>query len=217
MIKYFGVFVLVSIVVYTSPAQENQPLKNDIGFNTTTIFSGLLNSGSGPFNLMYKRQTGENTALRYGLSFSASLNSGNNNSGTQPYTIPYAYLFMPSVGKEWQRTISARWMWYGGADVRPSISFNKTTTYQNGIETQFNSTDTYGLGLAPFLGVRLIISKNFYVATEARITALYSFQKNLTRALNQNTGVVTTLQDYSVSTFSFASSSAAGIYLFYRF
>ena len=90
-------------------AQETlKAIKNDIGFNTNFILNGIFNSGSNPFSFVYKRQLTEQRAWRSGVSFNVNINS----ISGQPtnYSQQTFYSINPSIGKEWQLSLSKRWI-----------------------------------------------------------------------------------------------------------
>ena len=207
--------VTLGLFCTTLQAQENQKeIKNNLGFNTNVIFNGLLNTGGGQYNLMYKRETSANHAIRYGLTFGVNLIS---ESGMNPnYSTNNNYNFSPSVGKEWQISVSKKWIWYYGADIRLNLSGSTIESYTNSIKSSRQQTDRYGISFNPFLGIRYAISDRLYLATEANLSISYASQKikNLTCDVN---GLSTVTQDYSNQLYNAGTGSAVGIFVFYRF
>jgi hypothetical protein len=192
---------------------EIQKIKNDIGFNTNIVLNGILNSSGGPFVFMYKRQLDDNKALRYGLTLNVSLSSPSgtiNNVSDQS-----SYLVNPSIGKEWQSTISKRWIWYRGMDVRGTINQNKFSNYFNTNQVNEQERLAYGISLSPLIGVRFAITDRLYAATEANLSIGYSFERITNKSFTN--GNQTSIDEFSSNRFSVGTVSAFGIFLFYRF
>lgn len=191
---------------------EMQNIKNDIGFNTNIVLNGILNSSGGPFVFMYKRQLDDNKAIRYGLALNVSLSStsGTPNNGTETS----AYSVNPSVGKEWQSTLSKRWIWYRGMDIRGIINQSKFTDF-NVNQSNERKNLVYGVSFSPLIGVRFAITNRLYAATEANFNIGYYFEKTTTKSFTN--GNQTSIEEFSNNRFNVGTASAFGIFLFYRF
>ncbi len=211
-IKILSVFIVATI--QTCLAQDKAlETKNDIGFNTNIILNGILNSTGAPFVFMYKRQVDENKAIRYGVSFNLNLSSpsGTINNGTNQSSV----FVNPSIGKEWQATISKRWIWYRGVDIRGSISQSSFSNYFNGVQSSSQDRSSYGLFIAPLIGVRFAISERLYAATEANLSIGYSVEKTSNKSFIN--GNQSTVDDFTNNRFSAGTAPAFGVFLFYRF
>ncbi|HTJ50156.1 MAG TPA: hypothetical protein VL443_11915 [Cyclobacteriaceae bacterium] len=187
--------------------------KHDIGFNTTFLFDGIFNSGSGPFTLMYKQYKSENKALRLGLTTSFNFNSNNANVNTSSYTDwSYANIYF-TLGKEFQHHINNKWVWYGGGDLQPHYSFNNNLYYTGTTKTTTYKDSSIGMGLRPFLGIRYNFNSRLYVSAEAGVTLDYRYVKSYAKDEVGNT----VFRDTKGNNLAMALSSASGLYLFYRF
>ncbi len=213
--KYVFTFLAACIFSFSNAQEDLKEIKNDIGFNTNIILSGLFNTGGGSYNLMYKRQIAPNKALRYGLNFSVNLNS-HSSGGTNYYYITNYYNINPSIGKEWQLSITKKWMWYYGGDFRLNLYNYTTDNYQNNSLSSTNQTGSYGLSFVPFLGLRFVATERLYFSTEANLSIGYSYQKNKNITYDFN-GVSTVNQDYATNTVFSNTGSAVGVFIFYRF
>lgn len=205
-----AVLLLSKIAIAQDPPKE---LKNDIGFNTNFVLNGIFNSSGGPFVFVYKRQVAPNKALRYGISFNINLNSQSGSQGN--YTLQDFVNVNPSFGKEWQRQLSKRWIWYYGGDIRASIFQDSFKNYQNNQQIFADERNIYGLSIAPFLGLRFAISERLYAATEASLSVGYRYQNAINRQFTG--GVQTSSTQNNFNTFSANTASAFGIFIFYRF
>jgi hypothetical protein len=206
--------LVAAISFNVSVAQdETQKMKNDIGFNTNIVLNGILNSSGGPFVFMYKRQLDDNKALRYGLALNMSLSSPSgflNNSSDQS-----SFSVNPSFGKEWQSSLSKRWIWYRGVDIRGIINQNKFSNYFNGNQTFERENLAYGISFSPLIGVRFAITNRLYAATEANFSIGYNFEKSTSKSFIN--GNQTSIEEFSNNRFNVGTASAFGIFLFYRF
>jgi hypothetical protein len=206
--------LVAAISINVCVGQDETPkMKNDIGFNTNIVLNGILNSSGGPFVFMYKRQLGDNKALRYGLTLNVSMSSpsGTLNNGSDQSS----YFVNPSFGKEWQSTISKRWIWYRGMDIRGTISQNKFSNYFNGNETFQQERLAYGISFSPLIGVRFAITNRLYAATEANFNIGYNFENIITKSFIN--GNQTSIDEFSNNRFNVGTVSAFGVFLFYRF
>ncbi len=211
--RIFSLFITAICMNLCFAQDEMQKTKNDIGFNTNIVLNGILNSSGGPIVFMYKRQLDDNKALRYGLALNVSLSlpSGALNYGTETS----AYFVNPSFGKEWQSTMSKRWIWYRGMDIRGTINQNKFTNYITVNQANEQETLSYGISFSPLIGVRFAITNRLYAATEANFNVGYNFEKITTKSFIN--GNQTSREEFSNNRFSVGTASAFGIFLFYRF
>ena len=186
--------------------------KHDVGFNTTFLFDGIFNSGSGPFTLMYKKYKPENKAIRLGLTTSFNINSNKDNISTSNYSNSSSADIYLTIGKEFQHQIN-KWVWYGGGDLQPHYSFNNSSYYSGSTKTATNKNSSLGIGLRPFLGIRYNINSRLYLAAEAGVTINYDHSKSYVKSESFNT----VTRDTKGNNVSMALGSASGLYLFYRF
>jgi len=187
--------------------------KNDIGFNTTFVLQGLINSDQTPFSLMYKRYKAENKAWRLGVDTYVNINKTDSKTSTSNFT-DYSSGYVGLVGgMEVQRKIDKRWVWYYGGDFLPYYSFNNQDNFSNGelfYETQY---DEFGLGFRPFLGIRFDISPRLYVSAEANVLLSYARWKNYSSfAISPDPST-----DTEGTRFIFSANPASGLYLYYKF
>ena len=195
-------------------AQETlKAIKNDIGFNTNFILNGIFNSGSNPFSFVYKRQLTEQRAWRSGVSFNVNINS----ISGQPtnYSQQTFYSINPSIGKEWQLSLSKRWIWYYGSDFRASFSGSHYNYYSNGRISNEHQQNYFGLFVAPFLGIRFVINERLYAATEASLSIGYNHQQGSDTSFDN--GTQNSSLEYTTNGFTANTASAFGIFIFYRF
>ena len=187
-------------------------LKNDIGFNTTFILNGILNTEPTPITLMYKRYTKDYQAFRIGLSTRTNLAktkaSINDSISSNKNSLFHLSL---SLGKEFQRELNKNWIWYFGADLVPSYSFSKD--FKSGLSlngTNKRKTETYSLSAKPFMAIRFNIHKRLYLSAEASLSVGYT---KISQAYTNSTFN----PDTDASSFYIALSPAAGLFLFHRF
>lgn len=205
-----------------------QKYSKDIGFNTSILLNGILYSGGSPFDLMLKKQKTSNTAFRFGVSIYASASNDINVYNQQGYNQYSNYNLSISVGKEIQKQINKRWIFYYGTDMAPFINFNQRKNYaQNNPPNQSyylfnqNNTITYGLRLIPFLGIRFDINERLYIATQINLICSLN-RKEASQKLVDANSISSNNYIYNSSTRSFNEGSlnlnpASGIFFFYRF
>jgi len=214
MRKIICLATTVLLLAEIATAQDApKEVKNDVGFNTAFVLDGILNANGGPFVFVYKRQLASNKALRYGVSFNINLNLHSGSQGN--YTISDFVNVNPSFGKEWQNQLTKRWIWYYGGDIRAFIWQNSFSNYQNNQQNIRQENNSYGLSIAPFLGLRFAISERLYAATEASLNVGYRYQNNIERQFTG--GVQTNSSQNNFNSFSANTASAIGIFIFYRF
>ncbi len=208
-----GPLVFILFVSLNAFSQENSqaPLTKDIGFNTTFIFQGILNSGATPFSLMYKKYTSENTANRIGLNLSFNVNEVNGGLNANYNENTYANLEL-SLGKERQKPINEKWTWFYGGDILPFYTLSNSDIFQSGQKFLTNESSTVGLGLRPFIGVRFNINTRLYLSAEASINARYSYTKNSQDYVQPGWSD----DDKEVHNISFFANPATGLFLYYR-
>ena len=122
----------------------------------------MFNSNQTPFSLMYKKYTSENRAIRLGASINTNWNKAHpSDSSYFNFTnVSNSYADVSLViGKEIQKSISPKWIWYYGADLVPAFYLTKSTNYQSGIKLSENSYTSLGLSARPFLGIRFAINQ----------------------------------------------------------
>lgn len=204
---------LILFLCVNAFAQENPPpvLTKDIGFNTTFIFQGILNSGSAPFSLMYKKYTSENAANRFGLDVSFNMNNVNGSLNANYDENTDADIEL-SLGKERQKPINEKWTWFYGGDVLPFYSLSRSQVFQNGQKVMTGQSSSAGLGLRPFIGVRFNVNTRLYLSAEASVNARYAYTKNSQDYVQPGW----TDDDKEIHRISFFAYPANGLFLYYR-
>lgn len=195
-------------------AQENiQPsYSRDIGFNTTFIFEGIFNSGSTPFTLMYKKYVSENKANRFGMDLSFALNDTDSQGSLSYGETSHATLRL-NFGREIQRAITTKWVWFYGGDLVPFYSFYDNENFQNDLLYSNDESSSLGLTLRPFLAIRFNITPRLYLSAEASLNLSYT----LTEQLQEFPQANEVRRDTKMSNIAFNARAANGLFLFYRF
>lgn len=196
-------------------AQSTDPVKpkQEIGFNTNFLLYGLLDSEGSPFDLMYKKQRSETTAMRWGLSFYIS-KSFSPSSYQSNYSTDDNYSVSISFGKEFQKHFAARWIFYYGFDLLPEYGRSSSENISNQITTNTYQNYRYGVSLQPFLGLRFVINQRLYISTESPLQLSYRFNKANWFYFN---GIDATRFTKKEPTFTMSILPASGINAFYRF
>lgn len=198
-------------------ADTVKTFKQDVGFNTTFVLDGVFSSSWMPFTLMYKKYSSDRSATRLGASLNIdwsdpSSYSGDNNQSASYISSAFVSL---SIGREFQKRINNKWVWYYGADLVPSFSQTQYVYYQNGIRVQKNDGKTYGVSARPFLGIRFDINHRLYLSAEANLSAGYKRNINKQELSYPNNPV--SKGESKGSNVSFSMSPASGLFLYYRF
>lgn len=207
--------ILFLSISFPSGAQEipESTFSHDIGFNTSFILEGILSSSTTPFAMMYKKYTAENRANRFGADLSLSLNKLSGSSSSSYYDKYSRANVRLLIGKEIQRPITTKWIWFYGGDVEPFYNFYHVKGYQNDELSTVSETSEVGVNLRPFLAIRYNINSRLYLSTEASVNLSYSFQRQLVEYPMMGTPG----RDTESHGLSFYAGSAHGIFLFYRF
>lgn len=224
--KFCASSLLVSASISFAFAQEStnssNNFKHDIGFNTSFILDGILNTGGNSLSLLYKTYGSDHTAWRFGIngSFRSDKNSADSVSGPQAvYTAEYSTVNLEiTIGREFQKPINQKWTWYYGVDLIPFYSLSEDKTFFNytapGAMRESENT-SYGLQLRSFLAIRFNINERLYLSAEASARVGYSRRSSYTSAPDyQNALSITETQGHGVF---FSASPASGIFLNYRF
>lgn len=201
----------------TSPSDAFE--KNDLGISTNFLIQNLFSTAGSPATLMYKRNTSENSANRFGISASLSSSKNNpdgpNTSPHQNYSNTYVDL---SFGKEKRNTISKSWMWYFGGDILPSYSSNSSKTYDsNNVIIADNNGKQYGLTARPFMGIRFNISPKLYLSAEAAINIRYLRTQQQQKSYNPNSFPQEQNNKLKGTATSLNFVPASGLFIYYRF
>ena len=225
--------ILTTAAITSCFCQDLPDLKayrSDIGFNTNFVFSGIFNSGTtgNPFDVMLKKQKNANNALRFGTSLSVN-NYNDLSYSPQNYNQYSNYNFSISLGKEFQKQINKRWIFYYGTDIAPFVLFYKTENYIQEPNTlnlepyllYSNSSNSYGLRVIPFLGIRFNINERLYVATQTNLFISLN-RKTVTQKSIDNSNSSPGNYNYYSSQKIFNEGTvnitpASGIFIFYRF
>jgi hypothetical protein len=197
-------------------AQENETktFKHDIGFNTAFILQGVFNTNSStPFTLMYKTYQNDKKALRFGVGGSFNVNDFNDKAVNSNYYNNSNISINISVGKEFQQSISQKWMWYSGGDIVSSYYSATNDYFQDNLKIQTQRNYNLGIGIRPFIGIRFNINSRLYLSAEASLTSQYTFSSQYAKIVNSNT----VTSDRKGSDVSTSLSPASGLFLYYRF
>jgi len=191
----------------------SQTYTRDIGFNTTFILQGILQSGQTPFSLMFKKYTAENKAIRIGADVFFNLDDTNANSGSTYYFNNSAASVYLAIGKEFQKPIDKRWTWYFGGDVVPFYTMANQDYYALGTLNSESENNSVGVGLRPFLGIRFNLNPRLYLSAEANLGLQYAYRTNTIQYTDTSEPTV----DNENNNISFSMNPASGLFLYYRF
>lgn len=210
-----SVLMLISSYTFSQDLPDLKKYSKDIGFNTSVLLNGIINSSGSPFDLMLKKQRTSNTATRFGMSLYADINT-NTSTGSNSYYQYNNYRMSISVGKEKQNQLSKRWIFYYGGDLAPFYQFNKRRYYNSNKLQDENGDTEIGLRVSPFLGIRFQINERLYLGTEALLRLSYSFKEASWKSYNGFNN------DYTKNNESFnnlhaQAIPATGVFIFYRF
>ncbi len=208
--------IALSTLTFIATAQtspEEKEYSNDVGFNTTFLLEGIINSGQTPFTLMYKKYKDNNNPLRLGVRINANLTNTKENSPSN-FANQSSFSFSGVVGKEFQKEINRNWIWYYGGDLIPSFIFSKLEYSNNNGYNQTTIDNRLGIGIMPFLGVRFNINSKLYLSTEFSFGPSYSY--TWTKREEGYPGNISNT-DLEVGRFNFSMNPAYGLFLYYRF
>lgn len=208
--------IALSTLTFIATAQtspEEKEYANDVGFNTTFLLEGIINSGQTPFTLMYKKYKDNNNPLRLGVRLHMNLSDVNDN-GSSNYNYTSDASFSAVVGKEFQKEINKNWVWYFGGDIVPTIGYYDYEYRSSNDYRQTVNTKSVGLGFKPFLGIRFNINSRLYLSTEFSFGPSYSY--TWTKREEGYPGNISNT-DVEVGRFNFSMSPAYGLFLYYRF
>jgi hypothetical protein len=172
--------------------------------------------------MMYKRQNKKNNgAWRLGIGFMQNVADS-----TLPVK-PWAYMIYRlktnlSIGYEWQKNISPKFLFYYGADIKVALDYEKKSGTRNGwivngvlnYESGFIEKTDIIYSINPFLGFRYQASRRFYIATEVSINGFVNDYKHIERFKFSN-GIAWDDDDLLHTGISFQPYS--GVYIFYQF
>lgn len=209
----FSAIILCCTIRLFAQEEVPQTFRRDIGFNTTFILQGILQSGQTPFSLMFKKYTAENRAIRIGADVFFNLDNTDAYVGSTYYFNTSAASLYLTIGKEFQKPIDKRWTWYYGGDVVPFFAMNNQDYYQGGNLSSETESNSAGVSLRPFLGIRFNLNPRLYLSAEANLGLQYAYRKNYI----QYTGNAEPAVDNSNNNISFTMNPASGLFLYYRF
>ena len=232
MKKIFAAFFMTASVVgcFCQNLPDLKAYHSDIGFNTNFVLNGIFQSGGNgnPFDLMLKKQKTENTAWRFGTSL--FVNTSNDLSFYQQNYAQYDnYNFSISLGKEFQKQINKHWIFYYGADLSPFIAFTQREYYAQDFTTpnleyyllNRDRTNTYGLKVIPFLGIRFNINERLYVATQTNLFLTVNKKSVTVKSIDNITSSPGNYNYFSNEKSFYGGTvniaPASGIFFFYRF
>jgi hypothetical protein len=162
---------------------------------------------------MYKKYKTDKKALRFGIDGYFHVNDYNEKSTYTSFSNTSYISTDISVGKEFQKSINERWVWYSGGDIVHSYYSNSNDYFQNNIKVQTQRNYNLGIGLRPFIGIRFNINSRLYLSAEASLIARYTYSRHYAKNLDSSTVTI----DRRGSSVSTSLSPASGLYLFYRF
>jgi hypothetical protein len=213
--RLFFILLLVSGFTVAQDLPDLKAYSNDIGFNTSFLLNGVLNSSGSPFDLMLKKQKSSHQANRFGIELYTDI-STNVYGGSGFYYQNDNYSLSISFGKEKQHQLSKRWIFYYGGDIAPFYNFNAQDYYSNSNLQNKYDEQNFGLRLSPFLGIRFQINDRLYVATEALLRVAYSRKEINSKSYDSN-GMIYSESNKSFNNFRLQALPATGLSLFYRF
>ncbi|MCI1188557.1 hypothetical protein MON38_14095 [Hymenobacter sp. DH14] len=170
-----------------APADTARTYKHALGLTASPVLEGFFrNNRSLPLGLLYKRQAAPHRAWRYGAVFSQQYHE---RYDPQPktnnaYTIQNLGVSV-SVGQEWQRSLSKRWVGYVGVEVGAGVNRYKEEkelqrfVTMNGADVIWADNEffrflTYSGVIRPLVGVRYHFLPYLYASAEAALEAMYS-------------------------------------------
>lgn len=212
-VALLSILILLNLNFVLAQDEDPQILKRDVGFNTTFIVQGILQSDQTPFSLMFKKYVAENKAIRIGVDLFFNLDDTDGYPGSTTYFNASAGSFAIAIGKEYQKPIDERWVWYFGGDSVPFFAFNNQEQYQNGNLYSESESSSVGVSLRPFLGIRFNLNSRLYLSAEANVGLQYAYQKNMVKYADTADPYV----DSQSNNFSFTMNPASGLFLYYRF
>ena len=212
-IALLSVIVLLNLNFVFAQEEVPQAYQRDIGFNTTFILQGVLQSDQTPFSLMLKKYVAENKAIRIGVDLFFNLDDTDGYAGSTTYFNTSVGSLSIAIGKEYQKPIDERWVWYFGGDSVPFFAFNNQEQYQNGNLYSESESSSVGVSLRPFLGIRFNLNSRLYLSAEANVGLQYAYQKNMVKYADTADPYV----DSQSNNFSFTMNPASGLFLYYRF
>lgn len=215
--KILSSLFLISFSLLVCAQEVNPPdYKRDIGFNTTFLFQGIFQSSSTPFSFLYKRYKSENSVFRIGADISVNLTNTRIDTISDQHANERYLSASITLGKEIQKRLSNKWIWYYGFDLVPRVSLSKYENHYHNYNFpqsyRSHSSTSYSLSARPFLGIRYDISSRIYVAAEANASMTFLFAKTLEQQHNPKE----VLKDFENLSMLFAMNPASGIFIFYR-
>jgi len=213
-VKTILTIILVSIfsIGYSQELPDLKAYSKDIGFNTSFLLNGFINSSGNPFAVMLKKQKTSNSAIRFGTSLYVDIST--NGSGGATYYQYDNYSISLSIGKEKQIQLTKKWIFYYGGDLAPFYQFYKQQYYQSNDLQNENQSNELGLRISPFLGIRFQINERLYVGTEALLRLSYSRNETSWRYNNGATFIETSK---GFNNIAIQALPATGVFIFYRF
>lgn len=215
--KLTSLILLASSYLFGQELPDLKAYGKDIGFNSNFILNGIINSyGGSPFDLMLKRQKTSNTSVRYGLNFNAYINSNTNTGSVNSYFKEDQYSLSISLGKEKQKQLSNKWIFYFGGDLAPFYRFDRRQYFTSNQLQNENGSDEFGIRLSPFLGLRFQINERLYLGTEASFRFSYSLMKANWKVYDNFNSIFDETKT-NFYNFQIRAIPATGIFVFYRF
>ncbi|MGV3598336.1 MAG: outer membrane beta-barrel protein [Bacteroidota bacterium] len=183
-------FLLLSQAAFAQTDDDLKP-EHQIGVNATLFIKQFLSFNdnvfnSSPYSLTYK-YIDQNEGWRIGLGGSNTSSKSNPNNGTN-ITSNTNINIDARLGYEWQKKLDKRWLMYYGLDGIYSYSkFRSTSSIQSGgfppkTEEVISSTEDFGFGGGPILGMEFKINKR--ISLNAETAAYFNYRETRIRDIN---------------------------------
>lgn len=166
----------------TAPADTAHSYKNQLGLTASPQLDQFFKANrSLPVGLLYKRQTAPGRLLRLGLTASQNFATRDDLQNPQindEYT-KNGFELMLSVGREYTRPFSQRWVGTAGIDAlfgyaryrtdTQARRFNPATGLDPYLNVSYEQFSTLTGAVAPFAGVRYQFARRLYASAETQI------------------------------------------------
>jgi hypothetical protein len=226
MKKYLLLLLLLLACIHsqaqTTDSTKTKKISNHIGLNTQFAQDGFFNPNARtPLQMMYKRQNKKNNgAWRVGLGAYYRVEEA---TWTSLRDVGSTYYFNGnfSLGYEWQKPITKKWLIYYGVDANLAWQYKKFDGERdfdiviNGVLIKLNGFDenyTLTPAISPFLGGRFNLGNHFYIATEFSLQLHQAKNQQSIRFEGRGAGAK---GDVNYSNYGFSVKPYGGIYLFY--
>ncbi len=225
-------FFITAYIQAQDSTKINKVHRNHIGINTQFAQDQFFNpQARTPIQFMYKRQNKKNNgAWRLGVDmwYQYADSSANTSMAFRGHT--EALIFGVSLGYEWQKNITKKWICYYGVDIKAILDiwykgndFGLHTVWQGQAPYRtvgFNENQSHTLRLKNFIGLRHQVLKRCYLNFETAIvldyhktigTSRYDYYDNFNQRGASAWG------DRGHTDFTFGFVPYSGIYINYLF